>query len=106
MSQNDTNDIYDMMERIFESLFNSSDTSKLEEKVLIKPDHVMTHIDDLRIGDEILIEIPTICYHIGRVHFINRKEKFVFIDGDENDEDEFNFQFFPDENGFYSVFKN
>ena len=50
----------------------------------------LKHINDLKIGDEVVIEIPTVCFCTGKISFINRELNFIFLDGntDEDDEDE------------------
>ena len=63
----------------------------------------MKHISELKIGDIILIHIPTVCFVASKVHFINLDKRFVFVDGEEDDVDEYNHAFFPNEDGFYRI---
>jgi hypothetical protein len=61
----------------------------------------LKHITDLKIGDKILIDIPTVMIYTGTVSFINIDEKFVFLDGNIDDED--GIPFMPNEDGYFKV---
>jgi hypothetical protein len=61
----------------------------------------LKHINDLEIGDKILIDIPSVMIYTGVVSFINKDQKFVFIDGGIDDED--GIQFIPNKDGYFKV---
>jgi hypothetical protein len=66
-------------------------------------EYKLKHIKDLKIGDEVAIEIPTVCFYIGKVSFINKKLKFIFLNGNTDDEDEIGIQFIPNKDGYFKV---
>lgn len=95
------------IDKILDNIFNGE---KDEEYENIKPtpnpiDFKLKHINDLKIGDEVVIEIPSICFYIGKVSFINKELNFIFLDGntDEDDEDEIGINFIPNHDGYFKV---
>lgn len=66
-------------------------------------EYKLKHINDLKIGDEVVIEIPTVCFYTGKVSFINKKLNFIFLDGNTDDEDETGIQFIPNKDGYFKV---
>lgn len=62
---------------------------------------MLKHIHDLEIGDEIIINIPTVCEYIGKVSFINKENGFIFLDEDEDCQE--SIKFVPDKNGYFQV---
>ena len=71
-------------------------------------EYKLKHINDLKIGDEVVIEIPTVCFYTGKVSFINKELNFIFLDGntdedDEDDEEETGIQFIPNKDGYFKV---
>jgi hypothetical protein len=63
----------------------------------------LKHINDLKIGDKVIIEIPGFCSYIGKVSFINKELNFIFLDGDPDDDEETGIMFIPDKNGYFNV---
>ena len=68
-------------------------------------EYKLKHINNLKIGDEVVIEIPTVCFYTGKVSFINKEQNFIFLDGntDEDDDDEVGIQFIPNKEGYFKV---
>lgn len=74
-------------------------------KMKPEPPNELKNFDDIKIGDKLVIEVPTVFFYVGEVTFINRDLKFVFLDEDPDDEDEYNIPFIPDKNGCFKVLK-
>lgn len=69
---------------------------------------ILKHINDLVIGDEILVEIPTVCWYVSKVIFINKELNFIFLEGNVDDdfnenEDASGIKFTPDKDGYFKV---
>lgn len=73
---------------------------------IMSVNHIETkrkHISDLKIGDDVVILIPTVMNCVGKVTFINLEKQFIFLDGDIDDEEEYGIPFIPDSNGCFRV---
>lgn len=68
----------------------------------------LKHINDLEIGDEILVEIPTVITLVEKVCFINKEKMFVFTEGncdedEEDDEDAYGHALYPNKEGYFKI---
>ena len=65
----------------------------------------LKHISDLEIGDEVVIEIPTVCDYTSKVVFINKELKFIFLEGncDEESDEQEGIKFTPNKEGYFKI---
>lgn len=66
------------------------------------------HINDLVIGDEVVIEIPTVCSFTDKVVFVNKEQKFIFLEscvdiGFDGDYEAYGIKFIPNQDGYFKV---